>query len=380
MNNQQHSNPRILFVISGDIWAGAEVQVYNLVVGLSKLKYDVRTVVFNEGKLCESLKKTGVPVHVVDENYHSGFQLFYKLIALIREQQPDVLHTHGFKENILASFANAFSIRAGCIRTLHGDVETKIPLGRLDKLFTRFLDNFAGRYLQDRVIVVSSQLRDKYAGIYGKDKVCVIKNTINIGQVEEESLRPIEEEYSSNFFKIAIVGRLVPLKRHSFIISSMPELVRRCGDKIRLYIFGDGPEKKNLQELIASAKVEDNVRLMGNLQPFYPHFKNMDLLVMPSDQEGLPMTLLEALVLKVPIIAHATGGIPELLLDGELGTLVKDHTESAYLEAIVDLMRNMELATTRALNGHQYAREKYDIASSLDNYEEVYRSLIRDDN
>lgn len=363
---------KILFVISGDIWAGAEVQAYNLVSALAGNNYETVVVLFNDGELAKALRKLAVTILVLNEKQFGSLAILFKLVSLLKTEQPRVIHTHGFKENILASLANALSINVKCIRTVHGDYETKIPLHRPDKYFIRLLDRLAGKYLQEKIVVVSTQLAEKIGETYGSRKVELIENTINVSKVVAESRLPLARKYDEKYFKIAMVGRLVPLKRHAYIISIMPELIKKTARKVMLYIFGEGPEKPRLEKMIQELDLAGNVKLMGNRRPFYPHFSKMDLVIMPSDHEGLPMTLLEALVLKVPIVAHATGGIPNLLHDGEFGTLVRNHVESAYLNSIMEILAGPEQARAKADRGYEYALEHYDIAGNLGEYERLY--------
>ena len=374
MQNHNGRNLRLLFVISGDIWAGAEVQVFNLASELAKLQYAVSAVVFNDKRLSEALRGQGVDVFVLDENENSGLKILFQLIALFRAQSPDVIHTHGFKENILASFANSFSVRTKCVRTLHGDFETKVPLKRLDKHVTRYMDKFAAKYLQDKVIAVSSMLHNKYEKIYGRGKTALIENTINIADVESSSELQIDEQYDDDIIKLAMVGRLVPLKRHEYIIKSLPSLLEKFSNNLLFYVFGDGPERDRLEKLAESLGVSGNVRFMGDLRVFYPHFKKMDLLVMPSDHEGLPMTLLEALVLKVPVIAHATGGITHLMNEGAFATLVEKHVGQSYRDAIIKVIENVDKTNEMTRKGYEHVRNNYDIGVSVSKYEAIYHN------
>ena len=119
-----HNRIDVLHLASGDRWAGAEVQLFTL---LSQLRQNdgvqPRAVLLNEGELAQRLRAIDVPVDVLDESRLSSGAIARELIALLRKYRPHILHTHRQKENILGSIANAVSVRARSVRTVHGAEE-----------------------------------------------------------------------------------------------------------------------------------------------------------------------------------------------------------------------------------------------------------------
>ena len=104
---------------------------------------------------------------------------------------------------------------------------------------------------------------------------------------------------------------------------------------------------------------------------------DLDILLLTSDHEGLPMILLEAMVLKTAVIAHAVGGIPTVLNQGECGVLVSDHQPSAYADAIYQLIKNPENRKNFINNAVNQVTTYYSSKKNANSYDSVYRHLIR---
>ena len=109
------------------------------------------------------------------------------------------------------------------------------------------------------------------------------------------------------------------------------------------YIFGDGPIRDELENLSRELGADSFIHFEGHCDDIISKLDGMDMLLMTSDHEGLPMTLLKAMVLQIPVIAHAVGGIPILLDQGSCGVLVHEHNAPSYGNEIYRLARNPEL-------------------------------------
>src|SRR5690606_22350536 len=162
-----------------------------------------------------------------------------RLRALIREIEPTVVHTHRTKENVLGSLANLLSKNVPCLRTVHGAPEHK-PRALATRL-TLLADRMCGRYLQRRIIAVSSELKQRLQESYPPDKIVVIQNGIDVGAVRER-IHPVEFRAAEDgMTHIGIVGRLVPVKRVDLFLE-MASLMQRSRPqrRWRFHIFGDG--------------------------------------------------------------------------------------------------------------------------------------------
>lgn len=335
--------PKILHIASGDLWAGAEVQLYTLATSLHALGVNIGIVILNHGTLEQKLRQAGIDVVVLDETKLNGFRILLQLIRIIREQRPDVIHTHRLKENILGSFAALAVGNIPSLRTVHARPRYRGPFLHIPKRITYFLNWVTGRFLQDRIVTVSEELAEILAEEFPPSRIRIIENGINLDDIYRRAEHPCARKQDDTF-RIGMVGRLVPVKRVDIFIAAARYLLELEPDPgVDFYVIGDGPLRKELESLSHESGTTRIVHFTGHQDDILRQMQDLDALMMTSDYEGLPMVLLEAMALRVPIIAHSIGGIPGLLDQGTCGILIDDQDPEAYARAAMHLKENPEL-------------------------------------
>jgi glycosyltransferase involved in cell wall biosynthesis len=329
---------RVLHVISGDQWAGAEVQAFTQLTQLHRF-VDLHVLVMNEGELTRRCREAGIPTSVVDEARLSAGQLFAGIRREMSRFKPQVVHTHRQKENVLGALANLASCQAKCLRTVHGASEFS-PTTR--QKLQIFLDRFCGRYLQDAIISVSGELAAKLERQFAKEKVYVIPNGIDPQEVRRKLQTPAFKTESPDATHIGIVGRLVTVKRVDIFLQMAALLTRKSPERSwQFHVFGDGPLRDSLHASAASLGIARRVRFHGHRTDVRSCMASLDAVVMPSDHEGLPMTALECLALGVPLVAHNTGGLHELL-EERPDYLVDDHSAEGYAKQLLAVLDDQD--------------------------------------
>lgn len=331
---------KALHIASGDLWAGAEVQLFTLLTALQKTS-DVapHAVLMNEGELARRLRERNIPVTVFDESKHNGLQIIAKLRRYLVTLNPDVIHTHRIKENILGNIANLLARRVPSVRTVHGAQEHPAKgLRQLHKRLLYWLDEATGRYLQQRIIAVSKGLHAPLSRQFGSDKVVVIENGIDIDAVRA-AVSPVDFRMSApDAFHVGIVGRLQPVKRVDLFLETAARLIQiKPETQWQFHVIGDGPLRKNLEHQAATLGLEKYVIFHGHRSDIASCLAGLNTLVMCSDHEGMPMTLLETIAVGTPVVGHATGGILELLKDNCGGVLVTEHNATGYATGLLQL-------------------------------------------
>ena len=364
----------VTHIISGDLWAGAEVQVYNLCKALNASEdIAVTAVVFNPGILHDKLNGLGIAVTLADETRIGPLAIAKAIARHCTLQSTDIVHTHGLKENILGIVGKELARVPYSVRTVHGNPEQKLSWKKPHKWIASFLDTWTGRTRQQSVIAVSSQLQRALAHKF-PGKVHKIFNFIDVNQLRNDWLR--YEAKTSPELRLGIVGRLVNVKRIDLFLKTIFEL-QRNGISCKGIIIGDGPLKADLKKLSKELGIEDSVEFCGFINPVAEKMRTLDALLMPSDHEGLPMTLLEALALELPVMAHEIGGIPEVLDHGKCGWLVKDHTSHGYSMAIQGSFADENTRKEKQIRGLEHVTKQFDLTENCRRYVEIYSNLCR---
>ena len=333
------SRLKVLHIISGDLWAGAETQAFTLICELSS-QCEIMVTLMNHGELENRLINAGIATLVIDEKLHSSLQITRKLVNIIKQFQPNIIHTHRQKENILGSVANfianrGIKRRAASLRTTHGAPEYKVK--GLKKIIV-LLDNLCGKYLQDAVISVSQDLSNRLKQIFPVQKIHVIQNGVD---VEALRLKKPAEDIRVNpkfQFHIGIIGRLEPVKRVDlFIRGAQLAIIQNPMKSLLFHVIGDGRLKSELMNLAQQLGIHQQVIFHGHRSDSINAIAALDIVIMCSDHEGTPMTALETLALGKPLIAHDVGGLSEILSEQPV-LLVDTHTPEGYSEKISDLL------------------------------------------
>ncbi|WP_019531038.1 glycosyltransferase [Dasania marina] len=330
---------RILHVASGDLWAGAEVQLFTLVSALAAIEGNALFVVLlNEGELARRLRDIAVPVLVIDESHYGPKQILGRLKAHMLSVKPHVVHTHRLKENIIGALANTYSAKAYCVRTVHGAPEFSYSLIRqTPKWLISRLDKWVGRHLQHKVIAVSQPLSGLLQNIYPASHIAVVLNGVDVDTLSSIKAAELGREGVKH---VGIVGRLVPVKRVDLFLQMAKALVDQANDNYCFHIIGDGPLLDDLQRQAAKLGLKD-VTFYGHREDATALIKAMDVLVMCSDHEGLPMTALESVAIGTPMVAHAVGGLVPLFETLDVCELVAQHNAEGYAGAVARVLARM---------------------------------------
>jgi glycosyltransferase involved in cell wall biosynthesis len=368
-----HAPLRVLQIASGDLWAGAEVQLFNLCQQLSLIEdVELHVVLLNEGQLASRLRDIQVAVAVFDEGRLSFAQIYGQLVAHCTQLRPDILHSHRQKENVLAALCG-LRTQTPSVRTAHGASE--FNFGRLSpRNFVALLDRWVGRFMQRRVVAVSDDLAQKLAQYYPVKHIEVIRNGIALSKPVADA--PVS--LPAGHTHIGIVGRLVPVKRIDLFLDTAAALLSDKPEKnFRFWIIGDGPLRAASEAKAESLGITRHIEFVGHVSSAMPYLQSLDLLVMCSDHEGTPMTLLEAMRCELPIVAHNVGGLKELLNAGDCGHLVGEQSPASYAQAICTVIESKDLQQQYATKALQRLADGYAAEKNSAAYLNLYRSVCR---
>lgn len=173
---------------------------------------------------------------------------------------------------------------------------------------------------------------------------------------------------------LAVIGRMHPVKGHRGLLATLPEIVRRC-PRALLLVVGDGPERAACEELACSLGMSGHVRFLGRRGDVPRLLAAIDLVLMPSQSEGLGLAAIEALAAARPVIAFAVGGLPEVVVDGLSGRLVSPGDWEAFAGAVVETLRDPARRDSYA-RGAASSAQRFGLDSHVQRLIECYRMTL----
>ena len=345
-------NIKVCHMASGDLWAGAEIMVAVIAEALvARPECEIHAIVLNPGCLQDRLSSLGIPVRVLPESELGPVKLLLAMTRELREAGCDILHTHRYKENILGTLAASYAGVPVCIRTIHGSPEPFRGLAWARMAVYLWLDRLVQRHLNDRVIVVADYLKSEMNSWLPEEKLVVIHNGLPERNPTITGKRSADDE-----FIIGWAGRMVPAKSLDALLHAVARLRLRL-PSVRLRVAGDGPDAERLNNLVITLGLKDLVEFCGFVTDMSSFLGTLDVFVLPSRQEGLPVSLLEAMRAGVPVVASAVGGIPEVITHRRNGMLVSSGDANALSAALE------EIATDSGLCSHLRTGGKATVSS-----------------
>jgi L-malate glycosyltransferase len=369
----------VCHVASGDRWAGAESQLAGLLTALQRVDdLSVSAIFLNEGRLAAEARQAGVEVCVFPEAEWSFFKICSETSRFVRSKRIQVLHSHRYKENLIAALVAGRCHVPVHVSSSHGAPEPFAGRRHYKQRGIQLLDGLVARYSTDLVVSVSEDLRRQLIRHIPFAKVVTVYNGIDERQVfsaltvaEAKRRLGISPEYGV----VGTVGRLDPVKRLDIFLAAAQEIVTSEANT-KFVIAGEGGEEQTLRRLTHELQLDDQVLFLGHRDDVFDVLRAMDVLVFCSDHEGLPMALLEALYLGVPIVARPVGGIAEVIQNGVSGAFVESSDPRALAEACVNVLRDADGRKRMAEAGIRLVSAKFTAGNSAAEVARLYRSLV----
>ena len=366
--------------MSADLWAGAEVQVATTAAYLvNEPSVNVSAVLLNEGQLAGELRRLGMHVEVVDETQTSSLGIVVALVRFLKQHRIELVHTHRYKDTVLGLMAARIAGVPHAVRTMHGLREPMTGWAHLKFGVYEALEKAALRWGADRIVPVSKHM----AGIlrdsgYPAARMTPIHNGIDVGSVRATRRREdVRRELGvdPDTYLIGTVGRLSPVKGHASLLRAA-RLVLHKQPRARFLIVGDGPLSAELKAMAVDLRIAGACCFAGHRTDVHDLLAAMDVFVLPSLSEGIPMALLEAMALGTPVVASAVGGVPEVVSNRVNGLLVYSGDERALANACAALTSDRDLAGRLSANGRRTVGEAFSQARSGEALTRVYKDIV----
>jgi L-malate glycosyltransferase len=371
---------KVCHLAMGDLWAGAEVQLSVLLTSLARMPdFEVSAVLFNEGRLANELRAHGVDTHVIPELRHNTISIIKQLLGYFSRRNIDILHTHKYKDNILGALSSVYRRIPRRVRTIHGLPEPFSGFQAVKMGIYQLIDNGINRWMVDHILAVSLDLRRHLSERFDTAKISCVHNAIDSEQIRVSphatALRN-ELKVDRNAFLIGTMGRLMPVKGLDCFLRAA-RIVKDERKDVKFVVVGDGPLRGFLDTLASEYHLEKDVLFLGHRHDNHDLLALMDIFVLSSLSEGIPMVLLEALALARPVVASRVGGISEVVEHGISGLLVAPGKEGEIAQSCLSLMDSDDFARGLGLAGRRRVEEHFSAGAMADGVARVYRTLVR---
>jgi glycosyltransferase involved in cell wall biosynthesis len=232
--------------------------------------------------------------------------------------------------------------------------------------------------LFDKIIIVSDRLKlDIKKAMIPDTKIQVIYNGINPAKFNFIGDNRIIKERLAiplHYKVVGIVGRLAKEKGHIYFLQAAKYILREYGD-VYFLIIGDGPLRRNLEITAKKMCITDKVAFTGYQENPMEFLSLVDIFVVSSKNEGLPLSLLEAMAMKKAVVAFGVGAIPQVLEDGLSGIIVKPGDWRSLAINILNLLKNDKKRSDFGENSRRIIEEKYTDSRMVNSLETVYENL-----
>ena len=376
---------RVLQLVHALPVGGTEVMVSELTRRLTAAGIDTSVVCLDfVGELGERLRSDGIEVHELGRRPGLDRGLPGRIAEVVRSGPFDVVHAHQYTCFFYGALARR-KAGAPLVFTEHGRFYPDVP-----KLKRR-LFNRVFRSRADRTTAVSRGVWRSLVEIeaFRPEGVEVIYNGVDVerfGRLAHRASARRALGVPDDVPLIGTIGRLDSIKNQAVLVRVLARLRSSdhastgASERPRLAIVGEGPEHDSLVALVSELGLRDSVVLPGRIDDVTRVLGAFDVFVLPSRSEGTPVTLLEAMAARVPIVATDVGGIPEILEDGTEALLVDgSRTDAEVCDSLSQAIDRClsDASTGRALveSAHARVRREFSLEAMCDRYREIYEQV-----
>ena len=366
---------RVLQVANSLNFGGLERLVVDLALGLDRSRFEPLVACLKyKGNLAPELEAAGVPVFALnaDVDPRLRYRTFRDLQHLIREQRVDVVHTHNTGPLIDTLLARLTQWRG--IRVVHTDHTRPNWPDTRRRVWAEYLASFWVRSF----VAVSEEARDKlveYEGIH-RHRIRLIDNGINLDRFlapEADRQAMLAKLGATGFDQcVGVIAMHRRQKGITHLLQAIPWILKDCPNTGFL-IAGGGPLEEAHQEEARALGISEHVRFLGRRSDVPNLLSTFDVYVLPSESEGLPIGLLEAMAASKPIVATAVGAVPRVLNEGACGRLVEPGVPMALATAVIELLQDHVTARALADAARERVVAEFSIQRTIQDYQRLYR-------
>ena len=382
---------KVLRIIARMNIGGPAIHVMSLNAGLDPARFSSLLVsgVENpgEGSMIDRARSLGAEAIVIPEIRGEAtfkprdIKALAKLYRLIRRERPHIVHTHTGKAGVLGRLAARLAGVPIVLHTYHGHVLHGY-YGPLKSWILRRMEQGLALFTH-RIIAVSNLIKEDLVtyGVASADKIAVISLGFDLepflGCETERGRFRRELGLEDGAQLVGIVGRIFPIKNHRLFLDAAVRVAAK-EPASRFVIVGDGVLRPEMERYAREQGIGDRVVFTGWRNDLPGIYADLDLLVISSDNEGTPVSVIEGMASGRPVVATRAGGLPDLITDGETGLLVPPGDPEALAAGILTALRDAGAASRMGKAAQAAAKQRFTKERLIADVQGLYESLLEE--
>jgi glycosyltransferase involved in cell wall biosynthesis len=364
----------IFFLISSEGYYGVENMLVVLARHLNQQGCHCVVGVFRNShsphtEVAEQARRQGLTVEILPCNGRWDWSAVTEIRRLLRKHNSHILHTHGYKADLYAYLAS-WSKEVVLFATSHNWSSRTLLMRAYAALDRLVLSRF------DKVIVVS-EVVGKILRRWGTtaDRVSEIFNGVDLEQFTGAKPTLRNEITAEGHALVGFVGRLVPDKGGALLLHAAKQVLN-VRPKTMFVLVGEGPSRREWEALAMQLGITKQVFFAAAREDMPGVYASLDIVVLPSRVEAMPMSLLEAMAAEKPVIATRVGAVPKLITHEKTGLLLEPDDVRGLAAGILRLLEDPNLAVRLAVNGRAHAAEHFSATAMANSYRKHYEQVL----
>ena len=358
------NNIKVLHTEWSDGWGGQEIRIINEMIALREKGVDVAIACREISKIKQKAIENEIEVFTLPFRGNTDFGTLFKLIKIIKSNNFNIINTHSGKDTWVGGIAAKIS-GAKFIRTRH--LSNPIRSSRLN-----FINELADYIFTTGEVVKDDMIKNNRIN---PNEIKSIPTGIDADIFNPEKYKM--HDTLENQINIGMVAVLRQFKRHDIFVKMAKILKDKYPNKIiNFYLAGDGPQKENIINLIQKLSLEKDISMLGHIDNVPEFLNTLDIFTLTSDsKEGVPQSVMQALMMKKAVVTTDVGGTKDLLKDDNF-ILIQPNNIELLVDKISLLINDVNLRNNYSAKARDFVVEKFSKKTMADNIYEVYKKIL----